>query len=318
VTSLVQLSREAEFTRGPGALYDAVAAGEIGEEALAGLLADTLPRLIDGDQGQAWAGEHDAIDYGLLESALAGLPPDDARAVREACARWRRLRFAIDATPFPRAGRRVLPGPRACVHHDACRCDGARKTIPGWEYQFAAALGHLRTAWTASPMSCAPPRPAARARREAVDPGPHPFHATLPAALGRPVRVEDEYVRHGALALLVGLDAHTGQVLASTPKITGSPRVFVIVDNGLDHRGRTAVGRIREAHPNAVMIHTPVHARRTYGRTHLATARRCGSLQRMSGHVDRASIVSGYFNPLHVGHLRMMEAARSLTGRLIV
>lgn len=33
---------------------------------------------------------------------------------------------------------------------------------------------------------------------------------------------------------------------------------------------------------------------------------------------QRASIVSGYFNPLHVGHLRMMEAARALTGRLIV
>lgn len=38
----------------------------------------------------------------------------------------------------------------------------------------------------------------------------------------------------------------------------------------------------------------------------------------MSGHVRRASIVSGYFNPLHVGHLRMMEAARTLTGHLIV
>jgi cytidyltransferase-like protein len=38
----------------------------------------------------------------------------------------------------------------------------------------------------------------------------------------------------------------------------------------------------------------------------------------MPGHVQRASIVSGYFNPLHVGHLRMMEAARHLTGRLIV
>jgi cytidyltransferase-like protein len=38
----------------------------------------------------------------------------------------------------------------------------------------------------------------------------------------------------------------------------------------------------------------------------------------MTGDVDRASIVSGYFNPLHVGHLRMMEAARSLSGRLIV
>jgi cytidyltransferase-like protein len=30
------------------------------------------------------------------------------------------------------------------------------------------------------------------------------------------------------------------------------------------------------------------------------------------------SIVSGYFNPLHVGHLRMMEAARALTGYLVV
>jgi glycerol-3-phosphate cytidylyltransferase/D-beta-D-heptose 7-phosphate kinase/D-beta-D-heptose 1-phosphate adenosyltransferase len=38
----------------------------------------------------------------------------------------------------------------------------------------------------------------------------------------------------------------------------------------------------------------------------------------MPGSVERASIVSGYFNPLHVGHLRMMEAARRLTGRLIV
>jgi glycerol-3-phosphate cytidylyltransferase/D-beta-D-heptose 7-phosphate kinase/D-beta-D-heptose 1-phosphate adenosyltransferase len=38
----------------------------------------------------------------------------------------------------------------------------------------------------------------------------------------------------------------------------------------------------------------------------------------MSGDTRRASIVSGYFNPLHVGHLRMMEEARSLTGHLIV
>lgn len=38
----------------------------------------------------------------------------------------------------------------------------------------------------------------------------------------------------------------------------------------------------------------------------------------MPGHVRRASIVSGYFNPLHVGHLRMMEAASALTGYLIV
>jgi cytidyltransferase-like protein len=32
----------------------------------------------------------------------------------------------------------------------------------------------------------------------------------------------------------------------------------------------------------------------------------------------RISIVSGYFNPLHVGHLRMMEAAAEMADRLIV
>ena len=55
--------------------------------------------------------------------------------VREACARWTRLRFAIDATPYPRPDAECSPG-RGHVHHDACRCDGTRKTIPGWEYQF--------------------------------------------------------------------------------------------------------------------------------------------------------------------------------------
>ncbi len=32
----------------------------------------------------------------------------------------------------------------------------------------------------------------------------------------------------------------------------------------------------------------------------------------------RISIVSGYFNPIHVGHLRMMEAAAEMADRLIV
>ena len=46
-------------------------------------------------------------------------------------------------------------------------------------------------------------------------------HPTAPAAPGKPVRVEHEYVRHGALALLAGLDVHTGKVFASTPATTG-------------------------------------------------------------------------------------------------
>jgi transposase len=102
---------------------------------------------------------------------------------------------------------------------------------------------------------------------------------TVPAARGRPARVEHEYVRHGALALLAALDVHTGKVFAATPQATGiapftdlisqvmkrpeykaAPRVFVIVDNGSDHRGQAAAARLRDAYPNAIMIHTPVHA----------------------------------------------------------
>ncbi len=148
VTSLVQLSLVPEFRRGHGALYNALAAGGIEEEKLAALLTGTLPQLIDGDQASAWIGAHDKIDHGLLEQALAGVPAGAAAQVREACARWRRLRFAIDATPYPRPDAECSPE-RGHVHHDACRCDGTRKTIPGWEYQFTAAVGHLRTAWAA-------------------------------------------------------------------------------------------------------------------------------------------------------------------------
>jgi len=105
------------------------------------------------------------------------------------------------------------------------------------------------------------------------------LHPTLPAAPGKPVRYEHEYKRKGSLALLAGLDVHTGRVFGSTPVTTGikpfmdlagqvmarpeytnAPRVFVIVDNGSDHRGQAAVSRLRTAHPNAIMIHTPLHA----------------------------------------------------------
>jgi hypothetical protein len=87
VTSLVQLSLVPEFRRGHGALYDALAAGRIDSEALASLLTASLPPLADGDEGRAWAAEHDVIDYGLLEQALASVPEQQAAQVREACAR---------------------------------------------------------------------------------------------------------------------------------------------------------------------------------------------------------------------------------------
>jgi transposase len=105
-------------------------------------------------------------------------------------------------------------------------------------------------------------------------------HPSAPPGPGQPMRVEHEYQRNGALALLAALDVHTGTVpAAATPPTTGiahfmalmgqvmsaepyvsAPRVFVIVDNGSDHRGKKAARRLRAAWPNAIMIHTPVHA----------------------------------------------------------
>ena len=49
VTSLAGLSLVPAFRRGHGALYDALAAGQIDEEALAALLTQTLPPLVDGE-----------------------------------------------------------------------------------------------------------------------------------------------------------------------------------------------------------------------------------------------------------------------------
>ena len=148
VTSLVQVSLEPEFTRGHGALYDALSAGRIDDEGLFSLLAGELPQAVDGPEARAWIAGHDVIDRGLLETALAGLPPGDAAQVRDACARWSRLRFAVDATAYPRPDAWCSPG-REHVHNGACHCKGSSKTAPGWEYQFVAAIGHLRTAWAA-------------------------------------------------------------------------------------------------------------------------------------------------------------------------
>ena len=148
VTSLVQLSLEPEFTRGHGALYDALAAGRIDDERFFSLLAAELPQAVDGPEARAWIAEHDVIDRSLLGKVLAGLPAEDAAQVRDACARWSRLRFAVDATAYPRPDAWCSPG-REHVHNGACHCRGSSKTTPGWEYQFTAAIGHLRTAWAA-------------------------------------------------------------------------------------------------------------------------------------------------------------------------
>jgi len=93
------------------------------------------------------------------------------------------------------------------------------------------------------------------------------------------MRIESEYRRHGTLAYLAAYDVHRAQVIGHCAPTTGikpftelvekvmtrepyasARRVFWIVDNGSSHRGWTAAARLTDAHPNAQMIHLPVHA----------------------------------------------------------
>src|SRR5438445_299520 len=77
----------------------------------------------EGKRGshKPWTAGHDVIDCALLERALAGVSARDAARVRDACARWRRLRFAVDATAYPRPDAGCSPG-RGHVHNGACHC----------------------------------------------------------------------------------------------------------------------------------------------------------------------------------------------------
>jgi DDE superfamily endonuclease len=104
-------------------------------------------------------------------------------------------------------------------------------------------------------------------------------HRSLPPAPGRPIYIEHEYARAGALAYLAAWDVHraklfgrcerkngiaafhrlVGQVLGQQP-YRSARRVFLIVDNGSCHRGRRAAHRLHSIWPNIVLVHTPVHA----------------------------------------------------------
>jgi transposase len=104
-------------------------------------------------------------------------------------------------------------------------------------------------------------------------------HPSLAPGQARAMRVEHEYDRGGALTYLAALDTHQGTVFGRCAPKTGiepfmalveqvmtrepyasAKRVFWIVDNGSWHRGRRATNRLANRFPNAVMVHTPVHA----------------------------------------------------------
>jgi transposase len=105
------------------------------------------------------------------------------------------------------------------------------------------------------------------------------IHLALPPGPGRAMRTESEYARCGTLAYLAAYDVHRARVLGRCEPSTGikpftalvdqvmsaepyasARRVFWVVDNGASHRNWAAAARLRDAYPNAQMVHLPVHA----------------------------------------------------------
>ncbi|MFC9914693.1 IS630 family transposase [Streptomyces sp. NPDC127197] len=104
-------------------------------------------------------------------------------------------------------------------------------------------------------------------------------HPTLAPGQARAMRVNHTHGRGGALAYLAAYDVHRAWVFGRTEPRTGidpfmnlvaqvmsqepyasAKRVFWIVDNGSSHRGQKAADRLAAAFPDAVLVHTPVHA----------------------------------------------------------
>lgn len=100
-----------------------------------------------------------------------------------------------------------------------------------------------------------------------------------PPAAGQRRKVEAEYERMGALAYLAAWDVHRAKVFGLCTPTTGidyfhklvdlvmsqepyrsARRVFWITDNGSSHRGESSVRRLKKWYPNAIQVHTPVHA----------------------------------------------------------
>ena len=100
--------------------------------------------------------------------------------------------------------------------------------------------------------------------------------APTPARYGR---VEHEYERMGSLAYMAAWDVQQAKIFGLCRSSTGidsfrqlvdlvmckepyrsAHRVFWITDNGSSHRGQSSIDRLKSWYPNAIQIHTPIHA----------------------------------------------------------
>jgi transposase len=178
----------------------------------------------------------------------------------------------------------------ASVSASTVRCWLASDAIKPWQHRswifprdplFAVKGGRVldlyQREWEGQPLSdgeyvlSADEKPGVQARSR--------VHLPLPPGPHRATRIESEYVRGGTLAYLAAYDVHRAQVMGRCEPSTGikpftalvdqvmrtephasAKRVFWVVDNGASHRNWAAADRMRKAHPNAQMVHLPVHA----------------------------------------------------------
>jgi hypothetical protein len=148
---------------------------------------------------------------------------------------------------------------------------------PDFEQKAAKVLDLYHGLWEEKPLSSrdfvisADEKTNIQARRRLVE-------ITAPTA-GRYGRVEHEYERMGALAYMAAWDVRHAKIFGLCRRSTGidsfhelvdlvmrkepyrsANRVFWITDNGSSHRGQTSIDRLKCWYPNAIQIHTPIHA----------------------------------------------------------
>jgi hypothetical protein len=148
---------------------------------------------------------------------------------------------------------------------------------PHFETKAGLVLDLYQRVWQGAPLLpddyvvCSDEKTSIQARRRLA--------ATCPPGPGRAGRVEFEYERRGALAYMAAWDVHRAKVFGRCEQTTGidpfhrlvdhvmtqepyrsARRVFWVTDNGSSHRGQRSMSRLAEWYPNAVQVHTPVHA----------------------------------------------------------
>lgn len=148
---------------------------------------------------------------------------------------------------------------------------------PDFERKAGMVLDLYHGYWQGKPLGkndyviCADEKTSIQARERIVP--------TMPPGPGRAGRIEHEYKRRGALAYLAAWDVRRAKISGLCRRRNGidsfhdlvdhvmrrkpyssARRVFWITDNGSSHRGQGSIQRLRQWYPNAILVHTPVHA----------------------------------------------------------